>query len=214
MFGTKGSLTGGSARRGYAQSTIAAKRGQRSSEEIKPAEDVLSPAMAVTPNRWVSESHLLDLLARQGEAFDLDYKTILDIQNDPCHRLKLVKLVAAMTCLSGNIVVGVDGRGTPTGEVTSALSQVYDEANLRLILQKYLPPDLGVHSQTHIVDTHNVVLVHVEAGDGGPLALIKDGIYQDATNQPVYEFHTGERYIREGTSNAFFTGAPHQVACC
>jgi hypothetical protein len=123
-----------------------------------------------------------------------------------------VKLVAAMTCLSGNIVVGVDGRGTPTGEVTSALSQVYDEANLRLILQKYLPPDLGVHSQTHIVDTHNVVLVHVEAGDGGPLALIKDGIYQDATNQPVYEFHTGERYIREGTSNALFTGAPHQVA--
>ena len=75
-----------------------------------------------------------------------------------------------------------------------------------------MPPELRLHSQTHVVDMHNVVLVHVEAADGGPLALIKDGIHQDGTNQSVYEFHTGERYIREGTSNALFRGAPHQVA--
>src|SRR2546423_416398 len=105
--------------------------------------------MPATPDRWVSEARLRGLLARQGEAFDLDYKTVLDIQNDPRHRLKLVKLVAAMTGLSGDIVVGADGRGAPTGQVTAALAQVYDEANLRPILLRYLPPELRVHSQTH-----------------------------------------------------------------
>jgi hypothetical protein len=167
--------------------------------------------MAAAPDRWVSEARLRELLARQGEAFDLDYKTILDIQNDPRHRLRLVKLVAAMTGLSGDIVVGADARGTPTGQVTPALAQVYDEANLRSILLQYLPPALRVHSQTHAVDVQNVVLIHVEAGDGGPLTLTRDGIHHDANNQPVYEFRAGERYIRDGTSNALFAGTPHQV---
>ena len=116
-----------------------------------------------------------------------------------------------MTGLSGDIVIGVDGRGTPTGEVTPSLAQVYDEANLRAILQKYLPPELRVHSQTHVLEGNQVVLIHVEAGDGGPLEVVKDGIYE-AANQPVYEFRAGDRYIREGTSNVLFTGAPHQVA--
>jgi Putative DNA-binding domain len=166
--------------------------------------------MAATPDRWVSEARLRELLARQSEAFDLDYKTTLDIQNDPRHRLRLVKLVAAMTGLSGDIVVGVDRHGTPTGQVTAALAQVYDEANLRPILLQHLPP-LRVHSQTHVIDGENVVLVHVEPGDGGPLTLTRDGIYHDANNRPVYEFRAGERYIREGTSNALFTGSEHQV---
>lgn len=167
--------------------------------------------MAALPARWVSESRLRELLARQGEAFDLDYKTVLEIQNDPRHKLKLVKLVAAMTGLSGDIIIGVDGRGTLTGHVTIGLAQVYDEANLRAILLQYLPPALRVHSQTHVINGQNLVLIHVEAGDAGPLTLTRDGIYEDANNRPVYEFRGGERYIREGTSNALFTGSEHQV---
>lgn len=167
--------------------------------------------MATQFDRWVSEARLRELLARESEAFDLDYKTILAIKDDPRHKLKLVKLVAAMTGLSGDIVVGADARGAPTGQVTSALAQVYDEANLRPILLQFLSPALRVHSQTHVVDGQNVVLIHVEAGDGGPLTLTRDGIYHDARNQPVHEFRAGERYIREGTSNKLFTGSEHQV---
>lgn len=168
--------------------------------------------MAVAPDRWVSEARLRELLARQTEAFDLDYKTILDIQNDPRHKLKLVKLVAALTALGGDVVVGVDARGTPTGQVSEALAQVYDEANLRSILRGYLPPELRVHSQSHVIDGNQVVIAHVEAGDDGPLALTRDGIYEDAKNKPVHEFRAGERYIRDGTSNALFTGDAHQVS--
>jgi hypothetical protein len=85
--------------------------------------------MSTLPDGWVSEPRPRGLLARQGEAFDLDYKTVLDIKDDPRHRLKLAKLVAAMTALGGDIVIGVDGRGAPSGQVTQALAQVYDEAN-------------------------------------------------------------------------------------
>ena len=168
--------------------------------------------MSAAPDRWVSETRLLELIARQGEAFDLDYKTVLDIQSDPRHRLKLVKLVAAMTALGGDVVVGVDARGVPTGQVTGALAQVYDEANLRSILRTYLPPELRLHSQTHLIEGHEVILLRVEAGDDGPLELIKDGIYHDAKNQPVVEFRAGERYIRDGTANSAFTGDAHQIA--
>jgi hypothetical protein len=167
--------------------------------------------MATATDGWVSETRLRELLARQGETFDLDYKSVLDIQNDPRHRLKLVKLVAAMTALGGDVVVGVDGLGKPTGQVTRALAQVYDEANLRPILRGHLPPDLRVHSQAHVIDGQQVVLVRVEAADGGPLVLTKDGIYHDAKNQPVHEVRAGERYIRDGTSNTLFVGDAHQI---
>ncbi len=100
--------------------------------------------MSTPGNRSVSVARLLDLLARQTEAFDLDYKHILDIQNDLAHRLKLVKLVAAMTARGGDIVIGVNAHGTPTGLVTSKLAQVYDEANLSSILRGYLPAALNV----------------------------------------------------------------------
>jgi hypothetical protein len=106
--------------------------------------------MATAPDRWGTEVRLLELLARQSESFDLDYKTILDIQNDSRHRLKLVKLVAAMTALSGDSVVGVDPRETPTGQVTPALARVYDEANLRAILVGYLPSDARAQSDPRL----------------------------------------------------------------
>ena len=120
-------------------------------------------------------------------------------------------VVAAMTALGGDIVVGADGRGKPTGMVTQGLAQVYDEASLRLILRGYLPPELRIHSQTHVVDGKEVIVVRVEAAAGGPVALTKDGVYRDANNQPVYEFRAGERYIRDGTSNRLFVGDAHQI---
>jgi hypothetical protein len=73
----------------------------------------------------------MELLGHQTEAHDRECKRILDIQNDPRHKLKLVKSVAAMSALGGDILVGVDPHGKPTGQVTSALAQVYDTANLR-----------------------------------------------------------------------------------
>ena len=46
----------------------------------------------------------------------------------------------------------------------------------------------------------------------GRSSWIKDGIYHDAKNEPVFEFRAGERYIRDGTSNTRFTGDAHQIA--
>src|SRR5439155_10559069 len=187
----------------------ASDQGTRAGADVGPCAHRLRH-MATTLDGWVSEARLQELLARQGETFDLDYKSVLDIQNDLRHRLKLVKLVAAMTALGGDILVGADGRGKPTGMVTQALAQVYDEASLRLILRGYLPPELRIHSQTHVVDGKEVIVVRVEAAAGGPVALTKDGVYRDANNQPVYEFSAGERYIRDGTRNSLFVGDAHQ----
>ena len=69
-----------------------------------------------------------------------------------------------------------------------------------------------MHTQTHVIDGARVVLVHVDADGGGPLPLIKDGIYHDAKSKPVYEFRRHERFIRDGTSNALFTGDRHQIS--
>jgi hypothetical protein len=151
-------------------------------------------------------------LARQGEGFDVDYKRIYDIQKNPKHRLRLVKLVAALTALGGDAVVGVDPLGVPTGLVAGELANVYDEANLRSILLGYLPQELRIHSQTHLIDGQRVVIVRVERSETGPLAFTRDGIYENAKGEQVVEFRVGERYIREGTRNALFTGAPHQIA--
>ena len=168
--------------------------------------------MAARVDGWVSEARLRELLARQAEAFDLDYKRILDIQNDHRHRLKLVKAVAAMTARAGDIVIGADPHGRPTGLVTPVLAAVFDEANLSPILRGWLPSELRVHSQTHDIDGSLVVLVHIEPGAAGPLALIADAIYPTRGGREFYAFRAGERYIRDGTRNARWTGDPHQVA--
>jgi schlafen family protein len=166
----------------------------------------------MTTDTLVSKARLLELLAHQSEDFDLDYKSTLDVQNNRKHKLKLVKLVAAMTARGGDIAVGVDGHGAPTGQVTPAMAQVYDEANLSSILRGYLPRELSVHTQTHVIDGARVVLVHVDADEAGPLPLIKDGVYHDGKGKPVYEFRQQERFIRDGTSNALFTGDRHQIS--
>ncbi len=41
--------------------------------------------------------------------------------------------------------------------------------------------------------------------------MTRDGIYQDRNGQQASLFKAGERYIRDGTSNALFTGDEHQV---
>jgi hypothetical protein len=95
--------------------------------------------------------------------------------------------------------------------VSAALAQVYDEANLRPILRAYLPPELSIHSQTHSIDDDLVTLVHVEPGPSGPLTLIADGEYTGRRGKREFVFEAGQRYIRDGTSNALWTGDQHQV---
>jgi integrase len=167
--------------------------------------------VAKAGSRWVSEARLQDLLEQQTEAFNLDFKSELDIQKDSGHRLTLVKLVAAMTALGGDIIVGVDSHGRPTGKVSERLAQIYDEANLSSILEGFLSAGATVHSQTHPVGGLLVTLVHVEPGAAGPVPLIADGISQDKRGKETFVFRQGQRYIRDGTSNELWIGDEHQV---
>lgn len=71
-----------------------------SSAELNTLSEMIESIPSVTRER------LLSLLSRQAESFDLDYKSKLDFLNSRHHRLRLVKLVAAITARSGDIVVG------------------------------------------------------------------------------------------------------------
>jgi hypothetical protein len=123
-----------------------------------------------------------------------------------------VKSVAAMTALGGTIIVGVDGRGKPTGLVSPQLAAVYDDSPLRDILEPFLSADIAVHTQTHPVDGSLVIVVYVPPGVAGPLPLIAEGVYTDKQRKEKFLFRRGDRYIRDGTKIKLWVGDVHQVA--
>ena len=101
--------------------------------------------MPVVIEPVVNEEKLSALLAEQCESESLDYKDCEDL-NDTGTVIEITKDVAAMMAFGGYIVIGVDKRGVPTGNMTAALAILFDEATLRPKLAAYLDavaPQLG-----------------------------------------------------------------------
>jgi hypothetical protein len=147
----------------------------------------------------VSREKLMELLALQTEYSSLEFKGVCDLDHKP-HVLALVEHCGAMSVRGGFIVVGVDGRGSPTGTLTQSQARRFDEAHLRPKLSRWLPDSLQLASQTHELHGCLIVLIYVAPNAAGCASFRADGQYREPGNDdPVVVFRQGDIYWRNGT---------------
>ncbi|MEQ6896564.1 ATP-binding protein [Microbacterium sp. KR10-403] len=161
----------------------------------------------------LSREKLEELLALGAEHAELDFKTMLDL-DDPAQRLGLVKDLIAMSNAGsgGYVIVGVDEHGAPATNQNPVDEKKFDSANLGQLVAKYVVTAPVVTSQVHEVDGRRIILIHVAASANGlPSLISKAGEYavQNRTKTVLVE---GVLYVRDGTRNATATDAHwHQV---
>jgi Putative DNA-binding domain len=148
----------------------------------------------------VNREKLREVLALEAEYATLDFKETLDLSHK-ADAVQLAKDVGAMSVRGGFIVIGVDGRGEPSGALTPKLAELFDEARLRSKLLKWLPDSLEVHSQTHEINGKHVVLMHVSPNPSGCAFFRAGGEYTDAKGKLVTVFREGEAFFRDGTQS-------------
>lgn len=146
---------------------------------------------------------ILQMVLEQGtETADVDYKSMLNLSQTR-DKVELAKDVAAFQAVGGHIVIGVDGQGKPTGEMTPQMADLFDEARLRPMLLRYLPEPLQITSAVHTVEGKTVVLVHVHPHPDGFAVIPKVGNYPDPEDPKRQKsvFAEGDVFIRRGTES-------------
>ncbi|ONI90937.1 hypothetical protein ALI22I_10930 [Saccharothrix sp. ALI-22-I] len=89
-----------------------------------------TPREPVVVEPVVNREKLLELLAWETERSPLDFKPWFDL-NEKRDVLELAKHVGAMSVRGRYLVIGVDGHGKPTGDLTAEQVIRFDEAQLR-----------------------------------------------------------------------------------
>lgn len=145
----------------------------------------------------VSDEKLGALLALQTEYPELDYKRAVDLSTTE-GRVEFTKDAGAMQVRGGFIVAGVDDHGVPTGDMDTADTSVFDEANLVPILRRYLPEPLEVRTRVADRDGHVVVLIYIGPHPSGCAVFQTDGQYARG-KETVIRFRAGEIFWRDGT---------------
>jgi hypothetical protein len=144
------------------------------------------------------------MVLEQGtETVDVDYKRMLDLSLTR-DKVELAKDVAAFQAVGGHIVIGVDGQGNPTGEMTPQMVDLFDEARLRPMLLRYLPEPLQLTSAVHTVGEKTLVLLYVHPHPDGFVVIPKVGTYPDPADPKRQKsvFAEGDVFIRRGTESA------------
>jgi hypothetical protein len=146
----------------------------------------------------VNEAKLRELLAEQHEADDVEYKDIWDL-DERKHVLELAVAVGAMQSLGGYVVVGVDGSGRPTGNLSERHVALLDPAVIDDKIGRYLPPPIELRVGRHKLNGANVVLIYVARRAEGLTAFLRDGTYNDERGRQQFVFREGDVYARRGT---------------
>lgn len=159
------------------------------------------PREPVVVEPVVNGEKLRELLALETEYATLDFKSGCDLA-DKRDQVELAKDVGAMSVRGGFLVIGVDGRGKPTGDLTVEHAKLLDEARLRPKLLKWLPESLEICSQIHEIDGHQVGLVYVAPNPAGCVFFRADGQYdQPGGKSPKVVFRAGDVFFRNGTES-------------
>ncbi|CRK59306.1 hypothetical protein [Alloactinosynnema sp. L-07] len=148
----------------------------------------------------VNREKLRELLALETEYPTLDFKSGCDL-GEKREQVEVAKDVGAMSVRGGFLVIGVDGQGKPTGNMTVEQAKLFDEARLRPRLLKWLPDTLELYSQAHEVDGNRVVVVHVAPNPAGCAIFRADGQYDQPGKAPKVVFREGEVFYRDGTQS-------------
>jgi hypothetical protein len=110
----------------------------------------------------------------------------------------------------GYLVIGVDGHGRPVGATLDA--SMFDSANLKKILAKYLENDVAVVSQLHHLDDGDVVVVYLCRRTDHLFPIVKiDVSYLDPDGGERTHLRAGDVIVRDGTSSRRWriTDLPH-----
>jgi hypothetical protein len=160
----------------------------------------------------VNETKLRELLAEQHESDAVEYKDVWDL-DDRRHILELALPVGAMQSIGGHIVVGVDDRGRPTGNLTDRNVALFDGAVIDDKIGRYLPPPIDVRVGRHQADGANVVLIYVPRRPEGLTAFLGDGTYSDETGRQRFVFREGDVYTRRATGEPVAGGVSFVRRC-
>lgn len=148
----------------------------------------------------VSDARIVSLLELGTEYASLDYKASVAIDSKP-GLVELAKDIGAMLSVGGYILIGVDQRGKPTGDMDAVATEQFDEARLRAKLRKYLPNDvLQLATQAVTIRGHAVIAISVGPSPLGGVPFTADGTYLK-DGKEVVAFREGEIWVRDGTSN-------------
>lgn len=148
----------------------------------------------------VNREKLRELQALEAEYPTLDFKSGCDLR-EKREQVELAKDVGAMSVRGGFLVIGVDGQGKPTGDLTVEQAKLFDAARLRPKLLKWLPDTLEIYSQVHEVDGHQVALVHVAPNPAGCAFFRVDGQHDQPGKASKVVFREGEVFYRDGTQS-------------
>ncbi len=155
---------------------------------------VVTMADITPPSPGVSEEQLTYLLGLGHESAGVDFKTTLD----PRQKRDLVELakdVGAMQVDGGYIVIGADDQGRPVPPgVPAANLPLFDEANLRPKLAKWLPDGFEIRTVSHTLADCTFVLIYVIPTPGGFCIFKADGQYPDGKDTKTV--------FRKGTSSS------------
>lgn len=152
------------------------------------------------PSPGVSEEQLTYLLALGHESTRVDYKATLDPRQTR-DLVELAKDVGAMQVDGGYIVIGADDQGRPLPPgVPSADLPLFDEANLRPKLAKWLPNGFEIRTANHTLADCTFVLIYAVPNRAGFCIFKADGQYSDAVGTKNV-FRKGDVFVRHGTSS-------------
>lgn len=166
--------------------------------EAEPVDDE-EPEHGANAN--VSYEQLTYLLDLGAESVTLDYKTECDL-NATRDRVEIAKDIGAMQIRGGFIVIGVDDTGTPVPPgVPRDQQPLWDEAQLRPKVAKWLPEPFGLHTAVHTIDGTAIVIVRVGRNQRGMAVFKADGQYTGHGGKTTSVFRTGDVFARHGTSS-------------
>lgn len=140
------------------------------------------------------------LLALGHESEQLDYKRSCDLTSKR-GVVELAKDVAAMQLAGGYIVVGADDQGVlvPPGLLPDQ-HRMFDEANLRPKLARWLPEPFELRTAVHTIDACTLAVIYVVAREEGFCIFSSDGKYPVGEAEKIL-FRIGEVFARHGTVN-------------
>jgi hypothetical protein len=161
-----------------------------------PGHSPVSPADGI-----VTDERLAALLGLGAEYDELDFKraVVLAGRRGGQAEVELAEDVGAMQVKGGYIVIGVDDRGVPTGDMDSVDTTPFDPAKLVQKLEKYLQRPLDIAASVLHRGGHTVVLICVKPNPRGCAFFRIDGVYTRPDGTQVFVFHEHDVFWRTNT---------------
>lgn len=151
----------------------------------------------------VTRAKLDELLAVGTEHAGLDFKLTVDLKSHS-ETIELIKDVGAFMDHGGYLVIGANDYGAVQGGggFKAGQAPLLDEANLRPVLEKYIPAPFTIATRVHDVEGTDVGLIQVLPHPHGACVFRTQGEYQHPkSGKQVVVFRANDIFTRHGTSS-------------